>query len=607
MEVPANIKKEHLLRAIEKIDGEGIPLNSDSKYYDLIFNGKTYPPKVLVSLANEFANGYPLDRDYFRGGEDTPAFRLLKENGFEIIKKGSIRTMNYYSQLIEFLAQVKTGSQKTLLYDKEFKGLNTKISFGQGGQAKVPWIAFLDNHNTVSNGIYPVYLYYKDINLLILAYGVSETNEPSSNWSIKEPVTISDYFSKNDLGKPHRYGGSYVFKAYDTSKTLNPEQIEHDLQHIIDTYKGLTYNTIQFKQDLYFAFANKAKLNLSKELVLRFISSLLSKPFVILTGLSGSGKTKLAESFAKWICADNSQYCLVPVGADWTNREPLLGFPNALSEEQYVKPDNGALDLILEAKKNGHLPYFLILDEMNLSHVERYFADFLSVMETSGSIYLHANNKIDDVPKEVALPSNLFVIGTVNIDETTYMFSPKVLDRANVIEFRITASDMESYLNSNSQLDLSVLESKGADMASSFVDLANDKSIRTKDTSALSATLMAFFNELKLVGAEFGYRSAAEISRFVGVAQRLNEAWEINEIIDAAIMQKLLPKLHGSRRKLEGPLKTMGKLCLVDSNKDMLEVDALDATAVKYPLSLEKIQRMHKSLIINGFTSYAEA
>jgi len=131
---------------------------------------------------------------------------------------------------------------------------------------------------------------------------------------------------------------------------------------------------------------------------------------------------------------------MVSVGADWTNREPILGYPNALESGKYVKPDNGVLDLILNAELDPNKPYFLILDEMNMSHVERYFADFLSAMEsTERTISLHPEGEEwddCDVPASLILPQNLFIIGTVNIDETTYMFSPKVLDRANVIEFR---------------------------------------------------------------------------------------------------------------------------------------------------------------------------
>jgi 5-methylcytosine-specific restriction protein B len=102
---------------------------------------------------------------------------------------------------------------------------------------------------------------------------------------------------------------------------------------------------------------------------------LQSKPFLILTGLSGSGKTLQARSFSKWICFEKTQTELIAVGADWTSNENLLGYPDALKEKSYRKPDNGALDLILRAQQNPALPYFLILDEMNLSHVERYIAD----------------------------------------------------------------------------------------------------------------------------------------------------------------------------------------------------------------------------------------
>src|SRR5690606_12776113 len=137
-------------------------------------------------------------------------------------------------------------------------------------------------------------------------------------------------------------------------------------------------------------------------------------------------KTKLAQAFVEWICQDDEQYKIVPVGADWTNREPLLGYPNALKPDEYVKPDSGVLDLIIQANSHPNLPYFLILDEMNLSHVERYFADFLSAMESKEGIPLQPHKAENGVPEKLEIPKNLFIIGTVNIDETTNMFSPKV-------------------------------------------------------------------------------------------------------------------------------------------------------------------------------------
>jgi 5-methylcytosine-specific restriction protein B len=364
-------------------------------------------------------------------------------------------------------------------------------------------------------------------------------------------------------------------------------------------------------------------LKYNKELLFRFTSSIITKPFVILTGLSGSGKTKLAQAFAMWICQSKSQFKIVPVGADWTNREPLLGYPNSLESNNYVKPDNGVLDLLLEAsqEENKSKPHFLILDEMNLSHVERYFADFLSVMESGDAIKLYSGTSrksSDDkaIPQEISWPKNLFIIGTVNIDETTYMFSPKVLDRANVIEFRITEDELSDYLDSAGELNLKGIEGKGSGMGSDFVRLALERNYPLDKTDQLNEALLEFFKELKKTGAEFGYRTASEIKRFVGIAKKLDPAWDLDEIIDAAIMQKLLPKLHGSRSKLVSVLTSLAKLCIEDATKIDIKKDLFDAydkegfasgLTIKYPISLEKICRMHKNVIANGFTSYAEA
>ena len=363
----------------------------------------------------------------------------------------------------------------------------------------------------------------------------------------------------------------------------------------------------------------------SPQLIQRFVASLCTKPFVICSGLSGSGKTKLAQAYVQWICESENQYKIIPVGADWTNREPLLGYPNGLEPKSYVTPDSGALQLILEASKeeNQNKPYFMILDEMNLSHVERYFADFLSIMESGDRIKLYSGaDRIDSdknaIPQEISFPSNLFIIGTVNIDETTYMFSPKVLDRANTIEFRLTEKDLEEFIASNIKLDMDVLNTKGANMSDSFMSLALKET--EKNLKSSEADLKLFFTELKKSGAEFGYRTASEIGRLMYMLKELGE--DGDNLLDIAIMQKLLPKLHGSRSKLNTALTTLAKFCVKDAIKDFdgkddefrktyfipydkLSKDLLDK--IKYKISFEKILRMHKNAIENGFTSYAEA
>ena len=387
----------------------------------------------------------------------------------------------------------------------------------------------------------------------------------------------------------------------------------------------LTHNeTKQIKFDLesFQIKAGEAGLIFSSQLIRRFIASLCTKPFVICSGLSGSGKTKLAQAFAQWITVDKSQYVIVPVGADWTNREPLLGYPNALNKVDYVSPENGVLDLMIRAKHNientkeAVKPYFLILDEMNLSHVERYFADFLSTMESGDKIPLHKiENENQGIPSSLSLPKNLFIIGTVNIDETTYMFSPKVLDRANTIEFRLTENDLQDFIASDIKLNMDLIANQGANMGVSFMDLAlieTEKNLKSKAND-----LKLFFSELKKSGAEFGYRTASEIGRLMKMLELLGE--REGNLLDIAIMQKLLPKLHGSRNKLTKVLPILGGFCLKDSNKikevyfDKFVNNTLTDAQLKvdpninHHISFEKICRMYKNAIENGFASYAEA
>lgn len=389
----------------------------------------------------------------------------------------------------------------------------------------------------------------------------------------------------------------------------------------IESAKQIKIKQVAFKAKDFQESCEKAGLIYTSELINRYISSLATKPFVLLTGLSGSGKTKLAEAFARWICASKDQYALIPVGADWTNREPLLGYPNALKDDAYVKPDNDALDLLIRANNNENKPYFLILDEMNLSHVERYFADFLSTMETKGEIPLHKIvNEINGIPNAIKLPKNLFIIGTVNIDETTYMFSPKVLDRANTIEFRVKEGEIGDFLEEPSDVKLERLDAKGTAMVTSFIEIATaTKNGEQVDenyqlNTAQIEVVHEFFIELQKSGAEFGYRSAFEISK---LAFKLNELGLSNEndAIDIAIMQKMLPKLHGSRSKLSRTLKPLAKLCLheVDDKFDdnyfnnFENIDFEKDKNIRYKLSFEKIMRMYRNAVENGFASYAEA
>ena len=143
------------------------------------------------------------------------------------------------------------------------------------------------------------------------------------------------------------------------------------------------------------------------------------------------------------------------------------------------------------------------------------------------------------------------------------MFSPKVLDRANTIEFRLNDKDLADFIKSDIKLNMDLLKAQGANMSESFMNMAlqeTDKNLKSSEED-----LKLFFSELKKSGAEFGYRTANEIGRLMWMLEALGEKGD--NLLDIAIMQKLLPKLHGSRNKLTKVLPVLGGFCLKDKTR----------------------------------------
>jgi len=196
-------------------------------------------------------------------------------------------------------------------------------------------------------------------------------------------------------------------------------------------------DTKVIKLDEY--FASKGYLYPS-HLVSQFYTALKTKGFVILSGLTGTGKTKIAQELAELLDGFKKNFLFLPVRPDWRNSKALLGYYNPLNEK-YHKTD--LLEFILEAKKDYEQnrekakPYFVLLDEMNLAHVEYYFADFLSVLEsgrdekgfTREPLRLHDVGKVEEerIPKETRLPPNLYIIGTLTWTRLLMHSAPKSL------------------------------------------------------------------------------------------------------------------------------------------------------------------------------------
>jgi hypothetical protein len=454
-------------------------------------------------------------------------------------------------------------------------------------------------------------------------------------------------------------------------------------------------------------YVSSRGFSFKKELLLNYIFSLKSKPFVILSGISGTGKTKIAQLFAEFMCPDqeidevtmdesdgtliykvpkyflkysryvvrsniaeliqtpiseksseinikfdgiegkcwfgyagsqknskmvlfsgdvakhvkssihiddylkiylsvedgketlvfekvnpekkrvlkkSNRYCFLSVRPDWSDNRSILGFYNPITES--YQPTE-LLKLMLRARKDLQNPYFVIFDEMNLSKVEYYFSDFLSCMEsrrltgngeiTSEKIILHDAETevtyIDDdgqeykIPKQIEIPINIYFTGTVNVDETTYMFSPKVLDRANVIEFNEV--EMNNYkeliLGKNREIvDLGV---RGADNDFVYYFTDNGRYCSRLIEKNFSGGLEYYYDKLKELNniledfhMHFGYRVIDEIMMYLSYNFEYHEELT-GSGFDLQLLQKVLPKLHGNRKQLEIPLTRLLKYC----------------------------------------------
>ncbi|MGH2509138.1 MAG: McrB family protein [Ktedonobacteraceae bacterium] len=180
----------------------------------------------------------------------------------------------------------------------------------------------------------------------------------------------------------------------------------------------------------------------SEETLYNYHVCLKTRPFVILAGLSGTGKSKLSQLYAEALGHNDQckRYLRLAVRPSWNDDRFLLGYQNTITGEYITEP---ALDFIIRAEADRDNLYFFCLDEMNLAHVEYYFSQFLSALEEEPagrrlllmSETTRNRSQNQSVPAEVIIPTNLLFTGTINVDETTQALSDKVIDRANTLEF----------------------------------------------------------------------------------------------------------------------------------------------------------------------------
>ncbi len=543
-----------------------------------------------------------------------------------------------------------------------------KGSVGAGRWTDVPWIAVFDKRITTSaqRGVYIVYLLNKDTKELYLTLNQGATDvaqggdgfgklaftgiATASNGKTTESLQTRAQTIRNQIGefdglasdsintgsKPYDAGCIY-YKKYDLDTLPEDEELYSDLQRLIEAYQAyydkifsvssVTVNQpkegeeeLQTEEQLakIAAFIRAKGFVYDDNLLKNFYLSLKAKPFVLLAGTSGTGKTRLVRLFAEAIGAYGSgRYKQIAVKPDWSDSTDLFGHVNL--DNKFVP--GAIIEFIKKASEDpDKLPYLLCLDEMNLARVEYYFSDFLSIMETRDwdeeeivtdnlvpKICYSGDEDAENLYSSLMIPENLYIVGTVNMDETTFPFSKKVLDRANTIEF----SDVDFNLPDEiSMEDADAVEVNNNFLRSDYLKLRTDCTDRWEAVKNINDKISEFNNILKKSDTHFGYRMRDEIVFYMLYNEELGLLAE-KEAFDNQIMQKILPRIQGSTESTADILRDLFKICAgsftgkngqTDGRK--METYIADKGPMNYPKSAEKICKMLRRYEDDDFTSF---
>lgn len=310
---------------------------------------------------------------------------------------------------------------------------------------------------------------------------------------------------------------------------------------------------------------------------------LKTRPFVILAGISGTGKSKLSQLYAEAL-GNRTRYLRLPVRPNWSDDRYLLGYFDTITGEYITEP---AVEFLLEANADEDNLHFFCLDEMNLAHVEYYFSQFLSAMEeerpTDRRItllskrvqqqMLNTASQVQMASKlaQVLIPTNLFFTGTINVDETTQPISDKVMDRANTLEFfRVDLEKIPQPTDLPEPVNISV------HTWHSYRTTLPDSRFRTQIIE-----ISKILNEADL---GLGYRVLHEIELYVANSVGLLDPLAA---FDLQVKQRILPRVRGSEVISE----------MIDKLLAYLKVQ-------KLVRSEQRLEEMKKRLKRDGYTNF---
>lgn len=552
--------------------------------------------------------------------------------------------------------------------ETSYRGLSVKASIGMTGNlAKIPWVSYCAEGQETQKGIYPVLLFYgtpeflqknknqSEVKKIVLAYGISANNQPSIQWGeqIKDKKKIEDLFIEWDYKttdtRINKYNSSYVYKTYDWVDNMDYETIQEDIDRIIDIYLNIMKDVKNLFEESFTKSTFVSPI-LSLIKYRPYLTALRTKPFLLLAGISGTGKSRIVKEMAFASCPDVAElrkdpvspgnYLLVEVKPNWHDSTELLGYESTIKKGYVLTP---FVKFLYKAMKHPDVPFFVCLDEMNLAPVEQYFAEYLSILESrkqqaDGIIltepligaevfrkypelcaemngtavrrenvkntYMTTDPAVEYVATEreyenlceegLRIPQNVVVIGTVNMDETTHQFSRKVIDRAMTIEMNEVKFD--GFFESSNELSYANSVLPKEYFLPCYTTAGKALESVPDDAEHIKANVPALLEQLNEALADTPFKIAYRVQNELVLyfaALRQEEAHKatgtaelLATAMDQILMMKVLPRIEGDDELLEEPL------------------ERLAVYAEGYPMASAKIKEMQERLGRSHFTSF---
>ena len=554
------------------------------------------------------------------------------------------------SEVSEIVRQKLPAAFKQFLGDKSNQYV-IKGSVGVGRATKTPWIAIMDKDITDSTrrGIYIAFLFSSDYEHVYLTFMQGTTvpdqfgprmgkkeiakNTQAIRNLLHESNRLLKQDDKADIADERYRIGAVYYSLWDTENEANGLALLRLYFAMYYKYKEANLLGKTAMQTEIIAKKDKQEINVKYR---PYLTAIKSKPFLLLAGISGTGKSRIVRELARACWETGSEeykaqkpknFEMVQVKPNWHDSGELIGYVSRVSgKAEFVAGD--FLKFVAKAWEDLETPYFLCLDEMNLAPVEQYFAEYLSVVESrkrnddgmvvTDPILKKANEEWyfnltasltsdEEIRKQfndegISLPQNLIVVGTVNMDETTFSFLRKVLDRAMTIE--MNEVDLYGGLIDRHERIGKIGNNELVGTAVEGVDVYSDN----KDVCDIAIGYLTKLNEI-LEGTPFkvAYRTRNEFLLYVVNNLPYNKNADGNELPQGYVIARALDEITSMKilSRIEGD-DTKVKESLLDNLMNAIKVGLSKIAGEENPVesvSIAKLKEM-KDRLNSGYTSF---